>query len=517
MDTQATQEGPDLGQGIDEASIPETGMLLGHCGGEAVLLIRRGERFVAVGASCPHYGAPLVEGALVGDELHCPWHHAAFNLETGAASAPSLNPLPCWNIERRGGQIFVTSRKSLPKPRPASNGVRRIVIVGGGAAGNAAAETLRREGFDGELTVLSADLDLPYDKPNLSKDFLAGNAQEEWIPLRSEDFYREEAIDFKLGTRVVRIDPAAGRLMTSTNETFAFDRCLLATGTVPRRLSVVGSELPHVHYLRTLSDCLRLIARLGQSRAAVVVGSGFIGLEVAASLRARGLAVRIVTPDVAPLVRVVGPELGAFFRKMHEDNGVIFHLGRQVAHIAQDSVTLDDGTNLKADLVVVGIGVQSELAMAEAAGIRLAGGGVEVSRQLETNVSGIYAAGDIAYWPEPRSGSRARIEHWAVAGRQGQVAARNMLGRGEDYRVVPFFWTMQFGTGLSYVGHAPAWDETRVSGSIAACDATVAFLTRGRVLAVATLGRESVSLEAEAALADNDDKRLLALLTGVKG
>nr|WP_245676831.1 FAD-dependent oxidoreductase [Oligoflexus tunisiensis] len=390
--------------------------------------------------------------------------------------------------------------------------MNRVVIVGAGAAGNAAAEELRTQGFNGSISLLSADTVTPYDRPNLSKDYLAGRAPEEWIPLRNEEFYREAGIDIRFGVRAVSLDATKKIITTSSGETFEFDRCLLATGATPRRLSVSGSQLPHVHYLRTLEDCRRIISAAGQAKNAVVIGSGFIGLEVAASLRARGMKVSVVSMDAIPLQRVVGKEIGSFLQKTHEANGVTFYLKRNIDQITAQSVKLDQGELVPADLVVVGIGVSPDIGLAESAGLRLGGGGVEVDTYLETSASGVFAAGDLAFFPDARTGERMRIEHWAVAGRQGQAAARNLLGQRAPYRTVPFFWTAQYDTTLAYVGHAPAWDEIRVSGKVQNNDATVAFLSQGVVRAVATLGRDTASLEAEAALESGDNARLLALL-----
>src|SRR6202011_6042137 len=256
--------GPDLTQGISAADVPDNGMLAGHVGDEAVLVARRGSEYFAIGATCTHYGGPLSEGVLVGDTVRCPWHHACFSLRTGEAlRAPALNPVSCFRVERRGGAVYVQEKLEKAAPRALTSPTlpRSVVIVGGGAAANAAAGTLRNEGYSGRITMLSADDSAPYDRPNLSKGFLAGSAEEDWIPLRSPDFYQENNIDLKLATRVAAVDPSSRKLRLADGSDLAYDALLLATGAEPVRLNLPGGDLPHVHYLRTLADSRALIAK----------------------------------------------------------------------------------------------------------------------------------------------------------------------------------------------------------------------------------------------------------------
>lgn len=513
--------GPDLSKGIDPADIPQGGALLGHAHGEAVLLIRLPgtEEVSAIGPSCTHYGGPLAEGLIVGDEVRCPWHHACFNVRTGEpVAAPALDHLPCWRVEKRGSRLFVTEKLALASPAPPIRAPESVVIVGAGAAGNAAAEMLRREGYDGPVIMIGADPAVPVDRPNLSKDYLAGTAQEEWVFLRSKDFYASKKIELVLGTRVVALDPGARRLELSDGTHRSYGALLLATGADPVKLQLPGSDLPHVFYLRSLADSRAIIARaaVGESLRAVIVGASFIGLEVAASLRARGLEVHVVAPDERPLGRVLGPELGDFVRALHEEHGVRFHLGHTLSAIEESEAILDDGTRMRADLVVVGVGVRPSLAIAEQAGLRV-DRGVEVDKYLETSSPGIYAAGDIARWPDPRTGKRARIEHWVVAERQGQTAARNILGRQEPFTSVPFFWSQHYDVPIAYVGHAESWDRIDVAGSIAARGSLIAFRSGGRIAAVATINRDKESLEAEVLFEGEDQGGLEALIARARG
>jgi NADPH-dependent 2,4-dienoyl-CoA reductase/sulfur reductase-like enzyme/nitrite reductase/ring-hydroxylating ferredoxin subunit len=494
--------GPDLRKGIPLSEIADGEMLLGHAGGEPVLLARRGDEVFAVGAMCTHYGVPLAEGILVGDTVRCPAHHACFSLRTGEAiGPPALNPVASWVVERRGEMLYVTGRSDAVggrEPRTAEAADARsapesIVILGAGAAGNAAAEMLRREGYTGRLTLIGAEESVPYDRPNLSKDYLAGSAPEEWIPLRSAEFYAERGIELVLGTPASEIDVEEKQVVLADGGVHPFDRLLLATGAEPVRLDIPGADLPHVYYLRSLADSRAIIARAEESRQAVVLGASFIGLEAAASLRARGLEVHVVAPDARPLERVLGPDVGDFIRALHEEHGVVFHL-QQTAHLIQPSfVVLGSGDSLPADLVVVGIGVRPATGLAGHAGLAMEGG-VLVDEYLETSVPGIYAAGDIARYPDPRSGERVRIEHRVVAERQGRTAARNMLGRRERFDAVPFFWSNHYDVGISYVGHATHWDGIEVSGSIQEGNCALAFRADGKTLAVATMGRGRAQL-----------------------
>ena len=492
--------GPDFAEGVAVADLTEGGMILGQVAGEAVLLARNGGALFAIGAECTHYHGPLAEGVLVADTVRCPWHHACFSLRSGEAlHAPALDPVACWRVEQYEGTIYVRE-KLEPARRPARTaadaGPESIVIIGGGAAGNAAAEMLRREGYAGPVTMLSADDARPYDRPNLSKDYLAGAAPEEWIPLRPPEFYAEHRIELKLGAHAAAIDAKAREVRLADGCRHHYGALLLATGATPVRLDIPGSNLPHIRYLRTLADSRALIAAATTARRAVVIGASFIGLEVAASLRARGLAVHVVAPEARPMENVLGQEVGDLVRKVHEEHGVAFHLGTTPASFDRSHVTLRGGERLAADFVVIGIGVRPEIALAEQAGIAV-DRGVTVDAYLETNIPGIWAAGDIARWPDRLTSEKIRIEHWVVAERQGQTAARNMLGAHERFDAVPFFWTQQHDLQLSYVGHAAKWDRVEIDGDLASKDCTVTYRQGSRKLAVLTIARDRDSLAAE--------------------
>jgi NADPH-dependent 2,4-dienoyl-CoA reductase/sulfur reductase-like enzyme len=375
----------------------------------------------------------------------------------------------------------------------------KIVIIGGGAAGFCAAEKLRREQYQGSIVMLSNDDAPPVDRPNLSKDYLAGNAPEDWVPLRPAGFYSDNGIELRLEANVTGIDARLREVALADGRRVPYDRLLLATGAEPVRLSIPGADLPHVRTLRSLADCRAIIARAKTARRAVVLGASFIGLEVAAALRAREIEVHVVAPEKRPMERILGPQIGDFVRALHEEHGVIFHLEDTAGAIERDRVSLKSGGRLDADLVIAGIGVRPRTELAEKTGLRV-DRGVIVDAYLETSIPGLFAAGDIARWPDPHSGENIRVEHWVVAERQGQTAALNMLGRREKFIAVPFFWSQHYDVPINYVGHAEKWDELTIDGDVMAKDCLLRYKRNGRVLAVASIYRDVESLKAEVAM-----------------
>ena len=520
MGEAAAASGPDFSQGVRAADIPREGTLAGRVGDEPVLISRIEGELHAVGGACTHYGAALARGLAEGGTVRCPLHHACFDLRSGKAlHAPAFAPLDRWEVEQAGTLVFVRRKAPASGPvrveAPASEvrdaqvgsaphcpalsggqGDLRIVIVGGGAAGFACAERLRALGFDGRLTMLSAEADPPCDRPNLSKDFLAGTAPAEWIPLRDEAWYRDQAIDLRLGAEAAAIDSDRRTVTTRAGESFAFDRLLIATGSEPMRLTETQFAPDRVRTLRSLADARAIVALARPGAQVAILGSSFIGLEAAAALRTRGLEVAIVSPDEVPFGPLFGREVGAFFRKLHEGQGVAFHLGRVATAFDAPALRLDDGHVVEADFVLAGIGVRPRTALAADAGLEVSSG-VHVDARLETSRRGIYAAGDVALYPDPLSEKRLRIEHWVVAERQGQVAAANMLGARLRFDAVPFFWTEQYGTALRYVGHAPPWDEVRIEGSVEACAFIARYHQAGVLRASAAVGMDRASLEDE--------------------
>ncbi|MBI2409342.1 MAG: FAD-dependent oxidoreductase [Gemmatimonadetes bacterium] len=493
---------PDLSLGVSADDVPEGTKLLGHVGDDPVLLVRTEGVLHAVGAHCTHYSAPLVDGLVVGQTIRCPWHHAAFDLATGTPSRPpALHALSCWRVEERDGRVRVTGRAAAPSaavetavPDGSSNPTS-VVILGGGAAGSMAAETLRAEGYDGAVTVVDPEGAAPYDRPNLSKDYLAGTAPETWLPVRDDAFFAEQKITRRLGVEATAIDAAQKTVTLSDGTALPYGALLIATGAAPMPLAV---DDPHrrVRYLRSLADAKALIAAADAANTVVIAGASFLGLEVAASLRARGLAVRIVAPDPVPFHRILGPEVGAFIQSLHEQHGVSFHLGTTIAAVHMSHVVLSDGHALPADLVIAAVGATPRVDVARRAGLATQRG-IVVDEFLRTSDPDIYAVGDAADWFDGRRGEHLHVEHWVVAQRQGKAAARNILGRREAFDAVPFFWSQHYDVTISYTGAAPRWDTVTVEGSLEAHDCTIRYHERGTVRAIATIGRDAESLAAE--------------------
>jgi NADPH-dependent 2,4-dienoyl-CoA reductase/sulfur reductase-like enzyme/nitrite reductase/ring-hydroxylating ferredoxin subunit len=489
--------GPDLAAGLAIGDVPDGGSVVGHAQGEAVLLVRKGDDLFAVGATCTHYGAPLADGLVDGETVRCPWHHACFSLRTGEAlRAPALSPIACWKVERDGDTVKVGEKLAPPRAEKRAAPPGEIVIVGGGAAGAAAALHLRAKGYVGRLTMISAEDTGPVDRPNLSKDYLAGNAPEEWIPLRAPEAWMEQGIELLTSTPVASLDLPGHKVVFADGRTRGYDALLLATGARPVRPPVPGSDLPHVHTLRTLADSRALIERVPHTVRAIVVGASFIGLEVAASLRARNIDVHVVAQESRLFEKIFGGEVGDFLRGVHEKKEVEFHLGHGVARIEEKAVVLASGETISGDLVILGTGVRPEIGLAEAAGLEI-DRGIVVDAQLATSAPRVWAAGDVARYPDPITGERVRIEHWVVAQRQGQVAAENMLGGAVRFDHAPFFWSAHHDVTLAYVGHAESWDRSELEGSLEERNARVRYYRGDKLLATLTVGRDRESLEAE--------------------
>jgi NADPH-dependent 2,4-dienoyl-CoA reductase/sulfur reductase-like enzyme/nitrite reductase/ring-hydroxylating ferredoxin subunit len=510
--TEQQPSGPDFRSGVALESLVENSPLLGHVDGEAVMLVRQGENIFATGATCTHYSGPLSEGLVVGETIHCPWHHARFNLRSGeAAGAPALNPIPCFVVQRDEGKVRVDRKRDVDFKVPCPRNPASVVIIGAGAAGAACTDMLRNKGYEGSITLVGDEEPGPVDRPNLSKDYLAGTASEDWIPLRSREHYELLKVELITQDPAVQIDPGTRDVTLRSGRVLPYGALLLATGAEPRSLSIEGAGLPHVRRLRTLADSRAIITQAQQAKRCVVIGSSFIGLEVAASLRHRGLDVTVVGTDAVPLAKVLGMEVGRWVQELHQRNGVRFILGARPLTIRKDQVELSDGQSIEAELVVLGVGVSPRTALAEGCGLTV-DNGVVVDESLRTSASDIYAAGDIARYPDPFSGDRVRIEHWALAERQGQSVARAMLGIGSVFRDVPFFWSQHYDAVISYVGHASSWDDLEVRGDLAATDACVTYRRNSRVVAVATIGRDRVSLAVEAALERGDTAALESVL-----
>ena len=353
--------------------------------------------------------------------------------------------------------------------------------------------------YQGSIVMLSSEDAPPVDRPNLSKDTLAGTAPEGWIPLRPDSFYPEQDIELRLGANVTAIDVAAREVQLADAGKVPYDRLLLATGAEPVRLPLPGMDRPHVYTLRSLDDCRAIIARTGSARRAVVMGASFIGLEVAAALRARGIEIHVVAPEKRPMERILGRADGRLRSRVARGARRDLPPRGNGDRDRRSTSAAEERARIDADLVVAGVGVQPRMSLAENAGLAI-DRGVVVNSILETSAPGIFAAGDIARWPDRHTGESIRVEHWVVAQRQGQVAALNMLGRREEFDAVPFFWSQHYDVSINYVGHAESWDELAIEGDIAARDCLLRYRRNGRDLAVASIYRDVASLQAELAM-----------------
>lgn len=488
----------NLADGIASSELDDGAIVAGKVGEQDVVLLRSGGKLCALAGICTHAGAPLAKGLVADGTLRCPWHHARFDVETGeAVGAPAFESLDRFAVIEDGDTIRVGDKLPAIAPAAASAGPERIVIVGGGAAGHACAEMLARHGAGGTVTLLSDEHDAPYDRTACSKQYLAGKAERDELALPEP-----KGATIRLATRVTGIDPEARSVQLGAGESIPYDRLVLATGAEPILPSFDGANRDDVHVVRTLADADALIAAAREGHRAIVIGSSYIGLEVAASLVGRKLAVTVVSEADVPLEKTAGPEVGAMIRRLHESKGVTFRTGRTVTAWDGQAATLDDGTRIDADLLVAGTGVRPRTELAEAAGLTLAdekaGGGVRVDARLRTSDPAIHAIGDIASAPDPRLGHAIRVEHWVVAQHMGQWLARHVLGLVDgDYADVPFFWSGHYDVSLRYVGHVAAPEDHIVEGDVQKPDFAVLFAEDGERQAVLTGGQDGAALAFE--------------------
>ncbi len=479
---------------IEEKGLTERRPALVKLGERDVLVVRSGGALFACANKCSHYGGPLSEGLVVGGEVICPLHNARFSMADGSlASPPGLREVAAFDVKSEGGEVFLREREaSAPSRGRAGRNDPSVLVIGAGAAADMAADTLRAGGFGGSITLVTREKGLPYDRPTLSKDLIAGEAKPEWLPLREASFYKDREIEILNERTVTAFDPRTKSATLADGTILRGERVILATGALPRRLAVAGSDLPGLFYLRSLEDAQAIVEAAAGARRAVVVGSSFIGLEVASGLRARGLEVHVVAPERHPLIGVFGSRIAERIRRLHEENGVRFHLETMPVAVEgtrrAERLALSNGEKLEAELFVVGIGVLPAVDYLAESGL-VEGGAVPVNEHLETPVPGVYAVGDIAAVPNPLTGDRARIEHWVVAQRHGMHAAREILGSSQPFRDPPFFWTMQYGSSFKYVGHARGSFELFYRCEPDTGPFAAGYYVKGRLAAVATLQR----------------------------
>ncbi len=465
-----------------------------------VLLCRINNEFSAVGASCTHYGAPLEEGVLKGDTIICPWHHACFNAKNGdLLEPPAMDALPVFELKIDGESIQINvpdeiegSRRPGMAKRDSKADNRTFVILGAGASAYSAAQSMRENGFRGNIVMVTKEKRNPYDRPNLSKDYLAGSAEPEWMPLRPDDFFEEYGIEIKQAVSIKGVDFQKKQVALDNNESLKYDKLLIATGGIPNRLKVKGSDLENVFYLRSFDDADRIIASLKDSKNAIVIGAGFIAMETAHSLTERKLKVTVIAPGEVPFESNFGVEIGRLFRKEHEKNGVAFKLKSKVKEFKGagkvESVLLESGEEIKTDIVIVGIGVSPATGFLNDAELM-------DDKSLKTDAflrvrEDVYASGDIASFPDFRTGNHIRIEHWRLAEQLGRTAGANMAGKEIRYNGVPFFWTTQAGMNLRYVGYVKDWDEILIDGNIAHKKFISYYIKNNAVMAAAGINRD---------------------------
>lgn len=478
--------------------LQDGGMTRLELDGTGIVLARVDGQYYAFNGNCTHYGAPLNEGVLKGHHVMCPWHHACFDIRNGSRlEPPALNNVAHYPVRVENGEVIVSlvqDNESEPQGKAHPSDKRTLVIVGGGAAGNAAAEELRKSGYRGKIVMVSAVPNVPVDRPNLSKDYLAGHADPAWIPLRGdESWYKDRDIELRLNTQVTKIDPTAHTVTLANDEALHYDKLLLATGGTPRHLKdTPGTDLEGVFLLRTLADSDKIIAAAEKGKSAVVIGASFIGMEVAASLAGgRGVSVTVVGIESTPFEHILGKEIGHMFQKEHEDNGIKFRLNSGVTRFIGtngkvSAVELKGGETIKADFVVLGVGVRPATDFLDNSGLKLneRDRSVHVNSRLQASHPDIYVAGDIARYDA--GGASTRIEHWRVAEQQGIVAAHNMLDVADDIaHHVAFFWTNQFGIIFDYVGHAEKWDEIIYRGDPMKKDFVAFYVKDGKLEAAA--------------------------------
>ena len=431
---------------------------------ESVLIVRRADGLVAWDNACTHVGCPLSFGHLRGDVLTCPCHNARFDVSSGKMlTAPGLDDLSRYEVREEEGRVYVGARHEAVFPKSGRGESKTVVIVGAGGGGNAAAEQLRREGYGGRIVMITPEKERPYDRTKLSKFFLTEGMGIDQVALRPPDFYEEAGIELWTERRVSAVDSGTRRITLEDGEMLDADALVLATGSRAKSLPIEGADLEACFTLRSLQDATAIRSAADKAKNVVVIGASFIGTETAAYLRDRGLAVHVVAPERVPFAHLVGERV--------------------------ERVELDDGSSLPADLVIMGVGVEPVVDYLEGSGL-VENGAVPVNTRLETKVPGIYAVGDIARVSGGRGNpGEHRVEHWIVAERHGQEAARSITGTGQGLVYAPFFWTRQFETSFGYVGFSPDYDDVRYKGDVEEDKFLVGYFKGGELTAVGSIGK----------------------------
>ena len=465
-----------------------------------ILLTKVDNKIFAVGASCTHYGAPLEDGVLFNGKIICPWHHACFSAKNGdLIEPPALNSLPNYSVKIENENIIVMLPEEIESSRTPSMSKRdnenlnTNVIIGGGAAGNAAAQSMREAGFTGGITIITQENRSPYDRPNLSKDYLAGEAEKEWMPLRPKEFYDEYDINIMYQKKVVGINNERKVVILEKDEEVSFEKLLIATGGVPIKLDVPGANLSNIFYLRSHDNSDEIIEGANNKSKIVIIGSSFIALESASSLKKRlNSDITVISHAEIPFKNILGDEIGKMIQSTHEKNGIKFKLNSTVKKFEGktkvEKIILESGEIIETDLVIIGIGVKPETSFLR--DFKLENdGSILVNKYFEVEEN-MYAAGDMVTFHNSTENSKMRIEHWRTAEQHGRIAGFNMAGRKAEYTSVPFFWTQQDGINLNYVGHATKWDDIITWGNVDSKDFISFYFNDNKLLAAVAMNHD---------------------------
>jgi NADPH-dependent 2,4-dienoyl-CoA reductase/sulfur reductase-like enzyme/nitrite reductase/ring-hydroxylating ferredoxin subunit len=468
---------------------------------KAYLVHHSDGKISAVGARCTHYGAPLVSGVLSEGRVTCPWHGACFNVVTGdIEESPGLDSLPVFAVRIDGDKVYVTApqddvfRRQPSACQISPNPSRTVAVVGGGAAGAVACETLRQEGYDGRIVLITQEDALPYDRPKLSKNLAA---KKDAIQLRSESFYQDLGIEVMKEAVVTLLNPSTKTIETSLGNVVKYDDVIVATGGRAFNIPVPGHDLNNVFTLRSVDDAELIAAATSDATYIVVIGTGFIGMEAAWYFAKNTDAkITVVSADAVPLDRVFGSRVGKWIQATSEKIGIQFALGTKLVRYdgegGKANTVVTEAGSFPADMIVVGAGVRLNTSFLKNVELHEPEKSVICNKFMQSS-SGIYVAGDIAYF-EGQDGEYTRIEHWNVAQNQARAAARNIIGKQEEFNTVPFFWTAICNGSIRYVGHAHTFDEVHIDGDIENEGKFVAYYLQGdKVAAVATMGRDPVA------------------------
>jgi NADPH-dependent 2,4-dienoyl-CoA reductase/sulfur reductase-like enzyme/nitrite reductase/ring-hydroxylating ferredoxin subunit len=456
-----------------------------------ILLIRVNDQFYATEAYCPHYHAPLDTGIISDKKIMCPWHHAQFRITDGdLIQPPALEGLKCYDLEIRDNDIFIIPEDTA-KDSGSENAIDKkdygsdptYVIIGGGAAGNSAARQLRKLGFNGRIQMISADSQPPYDRPNLSKDFLKEDFNPEWLPLNSSDFYQENKIEFIPEKRVVGVDNSKKQIELHDKTMYKFDKLLIATGATPRVPDIPGIDLDNIFTLRSADDADSIKNAAGKSKSIAVVGAGFVGMETAENLNNDQREIHIIAPESLPFSKQFGTDFGRLILDKKSNDGIKFHLEETITEFRGNSgieeVVLENGKSIPADMVVIGAGVDPEPDFMPQY-VKAKDGSLLADKYLEVEKN-VYAAGDVTTFPYKKSKNLIRVEHWRVAEQLGILAAQNMYGTKTEVDIIPFFWMNLAGLHARYVGFAEKWDHTIIHGDLNKEEFIIYYVSRNRI------------------------------------